>query len=55
MKPTAKTTRTAAPATVPGIAAPRVPPIIELRNRQKRNMQATLFFSQGAPMLLGGD
>jgi isoamylase len=29
--------------------------IIELRNRQKRNMLATLLFSQGTPMLLGGD
>ncbi len=31
------------------------PEIIELRERQKRNMLATLFFSQGLPMLLGGD
>jgi glycogen operon protein len=29
--------------------------IIDLRNRQKRNMLATLLFSQGTPMLLGGD
>ena len=29
--------------------------IIELRERQKRNMLATLLFSQGTPMLLGGD
>jgi glycogen operon protein len=29
--------------------------IVELRNRQKRNMLATLLFSQGTPMLLGGD
>jgi isoamylase len=29
--------------------------IIELRGRQKRNMLATLLFSQGTPMLLGGD
>ncbi len=29
--------------------------IIELRNRQKRNLLATLLFSQGTPMLLGGD
>ena len=29
--------------------------IIELRNRQKRNMLATLLFSQGTPMMLGGD
>ncbi len=29
--------------------------IIELRERQKRNFLATLFFSQGVPMLHGGD
>ena len=29
--------------------------IIELRIRQKRNMLATLLFSQGTPMMLGGD
>jgi isoamylase len=29
--------------------------IIALRDRQKRNMLATLLFSQGTPMLLGGD
>ncbi|HEX3723708.1 MAG TPA: glycogen debranching enzyme GlgX, partial [Nitrolancea sp.] len=29
--------------------------IIELRERQKRNFLATLFFSQGVPMLCGGD
>jgi len=29
--------------------------IIELRERQKRNLLATLFLSQGVPMLLGGD
>jgi len=29
--------------------------IITLRERQKRNMLATLLFSQGTPMLLGGD
>jgi isoamylase len=29
--------------------------INELRGRQKRNMLATLLFSQGTPMLLGGD
>jgi isoamylase len=29
--------------------------ITKLRERQKRNMLATLFFSQGTPMLLGGD
>src|SRR5436190_4897362 len=31
------------------------PEIIELRERQKRNFLATLFLSQGVPMLLGGD
>lgn len=29
--------------------------ICKLRNRQKRNFLATLFLSQGVPMLLGGD
>ena len=29
--------------------------ILELRERQKRNILATLFFSQGVPMLCGGD
>jgi isoamylase len=29
--------------------------ILELRGRQKRNMLATLLFSQGTPMILGGD
>jgi isoamylase len=31
------------------------PDIVALRERQKRNLLATLFFSQGTPMLLGGD
>jgi isoamylase len=31
------------------------PAIVELRERQKRNLLATLFLSQGVPMLLGGD
>ncbi len=31
------------------------PKIVELRERQKRNFLATLFLSQGVPMLLGGD
>lgn len=31
------------------------PQIIELRERQKRNLIATLFLSQGVPMLRGGD
>jgi isoamylase len=29
--------------------------VIELRNRQRRNMVTTLLLSQGVPMLLGGD
>src|SRR3954465_6050339 len=29
--------------------------ILDLRNRQKRNMLATPLFSQGTPMILGGD
>ena len=31
------------------------PEIVALRERQKRNFLATLLFSQGVPMLLGGD
>ena len=31
------------------------PEIVALRERQKRNMLATLLLSQGVPMLLGGD
>jgi glycogen operon protein len=31
------------------------PAIVDLRERQKRNMLATLLLSQGVPMLLGGD
>ena len=31
------------------------PEIVEVRERQKRNMLATLLFSQGTPMLLAGD
>ncbi|MCC6315846.1 MAG: glycogen debranching enzyme GlgX, partial [Thermomicrobiales bacterium] len=31
------------------------PDVLAIRARQKRNMLATLFFSQGVPMLLGGD
>jgi glycogen operon protein len=29
--------------------------IVALRKRQRRNLMATMFFSQGVPMLLGGD
>ena len=31
------------------------PAIVEIRERQKRNMLATLLLSQGTPMILGGD
>ena len=31
------------------------PEIVELRERQKRNFLATLLFSQGVPMICGGD
>ena len=31
------------------------PVVIELRKRQKRNLMATLFLSQGVPMLVAGD
>jgi glycogen operon protein len=31
------------------------PNIIDLRERQKRNLIATLFFSEGVPMIVGGD
>ncbi|WP_119681367.1 glycogen debranching protein GlgX [Indioceanicola profundi] len=31
------------------------PEVVELRERQKRNLLATLLFSQGTPMLLAGD
>jgi isoamylase len=39
-----------------GVEGPTdAPGIIELRERQKRNFLATLFLSQGVPMLCGGD
>jgi glycogen operon protein len=39
-----------------GIEGPTHDPAVRaLRERQKRNFLATLFFSQGVPMLLGGD
>src|SRR5690606_36719034 len=31
------------------------PEVVDLRNRQRRNMMATLLLSQGVPMILGGD
>jgi glycogen debranching enzyme GlgX/4-alpha-glucanotransferase len=39
-----------------GVEGPSTDPeILELRNRHKRNMLATLFLSQGVPMLQAGD
>ncbi len=39
-----------------GVEGPTDDPLIlELRERQKRNLLATLFLSQGTPMMLGGD
>ena len=56
---TARTTRTAIPTICRGTTAPRgrptMPEIIALRNRQKRNLLATLLLAQGTPMLLAGD
>ena len=55
----ARTTRTATPTTAPGIAGiegPTDDPAINaLRERQIRNMLATLLLSQGTPMMLAGD
>ena len=56
---TARTTATATTTTRAGTAASRARPTIRrcstLRARQKRNLLATLFLSQGVPMLLAGD
>jgi isoamylase len=39
-----------------GVEGPTTDPaVLELRERQKRNLLVTLFFSQGVPMLLSGD
>jgi isoamylase len=39
-----------------GVEGPAVDPAVKaLRSRQQRNILATLFLSQGVPMLLGGD
>jgi isoamylase len=57
-RPTARTTRTATITTSPGTAAPKAHRrrgINKLRRRQQRNFLATLFLSQGVPMLCGGD
>ena len=53
-----KTTMTATPTTALGIAVKKAKPTTEsvaLRQRQQRNFLATLLFSQGIPMILGGD
>ena len=56
-RPTARTTATAPTTTTAGTAAPKGPtddPAINaLRERQKRNLMATLLLSQGVPMLAG--
>ena len=56
---TARATATAPTTTARGTAASRARPTTRrstaLRERQQRNFLATLFLSQGVPMLLGGD
>ena len=56
---TSRTTGTATTTTGAGTTAsrarPTIPEINALRERQMRNFLATLFLSQGVPMLLGGD
>ena len=58
-RPTARTTATAIRRTIPPIGASRGRPTIrrslETRRRVQRAMLATVFFSHGTPMLLGGD
>ena len=58
-RPTSRTTATAPTTTARGTAAPKGPTddpeIIALRERQQRNLLATLLLSQGVPMLLAGD
>ena len=57
--PTARPTTTASRSTARGTTAsrarPTTPTINALRDRQRRNVIATLLLSQGVPMLLGGD
>ena len=57
-RPTAKATATATTPTGAGTAARRdrrtIPRSIALRQRQVRNLMATLLISQGVPMILGG-
>jgi isoamylase len=59
MRPTARATGTAPMTTGPGTAGVEGPTddpqVLALRARQRRNMLATLFLSQGVPMLLHGD
>ena len=56
---TARTTATATTTTAAGTAAsrgrPTIPAILDLRDRMRRNIMATLLLSQGTPMLLMGD
>ena len=56
---TARTGATAPTTTARGTAASKARPttqsILRLRRRQQRNFLATLFLSQGVPMLLAGD
>ena len=47
--------RTTGPGTAASRARPTIPAILELRERQKRNILSTLMLSQGLPMLLAGD
>ena len=58
-RPTARTTATAQTTTTSwncGVEGPTDDPaIIALRERQKRNLLATLLLSQGVPMICGGD
>ena len=58
-RPTATTTTTARATTGRGTAAsrdrPTTPTILALRAQQRRNFLATLFLSQGVPMLAHGD
>ena len=44
-----------APGTTASKGRPTIPAIRALRERQMRNMLATLLLSQGTPMLLAGD
>ena len=58
-RPTAKITATAPTTTTPGTWAskgrPTIPRSSTARERQKRNLLATLLLSQGVPMICGGD